>query len=612
MIINLRFSFSLLIFLFLLPGVRADESVVHYTLHREVINVNSIEGGYTSSVLCRGKFTALQGRETVIRYSGLESLGGIHGTYRNGSKKFKPLPENDIHATTLAEGDQTDENGKYVLSWPSKGDAAMDFNYTYKLQGSELMTLSTLAINDIIQTDTFDYELRVPRGIQLYFHLPNGGNRLLVDSTQVTAGIIYHFRSAPSSPILLNRNLQPYEYCSFPSRFIQLIFVPEAYRGKAWGWLNDWYQGILKNNPSLSEQNLQILERVTSHTTNPDSIALLLFDYVKTRITYVDEENGLGAFRPKDVNKTLQSRKGDCKDMALLLCEALKHAHIKAWLALSSTLSHECELSFPSLSSSDHMICVAEIGAKKYFLDATDQVCPFGFPSLHIQGRSIFILNTLQGESALVPIVNAASNTSLMELHLHPEGNTLEGTFFYTLHGLSRHEMLQTRSAYSPSEYAALSLQEQRSHTPNISYSNWTTQSADSSDTFSAEIKVDSVLVKIQGKKGITLSFLPFPHKFPKRKSPGTKIILYEAPDNQFDCEIRFDHPVHFSAPDSVHFSQEGFRFDFTVKQKEEGVIHIHYQYIYEDVFIPEEKTATYFGLNALIQKTFHGIIVYE
>jgi len=609
----IRTVFFFLFLTVLLPiHFYATEPNVHYSLHKEVITVNSLEAGYTSSVYCRGKFTSLIGRETAIPYTELEALGGIRARYRNERGKYKDLPEENIHNSAMMGSSFYSGMNKYVLSWPSKGEEELTFLYSYKLNCKELMTLSILPTNGVERTDTFDYDIRIPPGILLYYKIPEGMKGLKADSAQVDGGWNYHFVSCPEMPLHPAEHLEEYESNDFPPNAVRLILVPQTYAHKPWQWLNDWYRNALKDNPALNTASKEKFDQLLQGTSDPDTIASRIFDYVKKRITYLDVENGMGAFIPRSANLVLLNCQGDCKDMANLLFEGLKTHGIEVYHALSSTLSHDLPLDFPSLSSANHLICVAHIRDQWRYLDATESVCKYGYPSMQIQGRTIFLITDSGGVLQHVPEVSADQNKSFFTASLSPIGNDLSGTFNYTFHGLSRIDAQQINYSASAADFVTITTGILEKNTRSTQFSKLSCSENDSTTVLAGKLKVVNKLSYVLGKNTLSLQFLPFPHKFPRQRDKGTQIITYLQEDNVYTCTLELDKPIRLAPVQPVTYLKDGFSFRFSVKQSGTQTIQIQYEYVHADVRITPDKADAFFEMNELIDQTFNQLLIYE
>ena len=94
---------------------------------------------------------------------------------------------------------------------------------------------------------------------------------------------------------------------------------------------------------------------------------------VQDEIRYVSLSMGSGSYIPRDPATVIQSGFGDCKDKALLLASALERLGIPAQVALADLDQGQAlDQHLPALRDFDHAIVKATIGAKTYWLDATN------------------------------------------------------------------------------------------------------------------------------------------------------------------------------------------------------------------------------------------------
>ncbi len=104
------------------------------------------------------------------------------------------------------------------------------------------------------------------------------------------------------------------------------------------------------------------------------------FAWVQSNIRYVAVEKGDNAWKPDAPQEVIRKRYGDCKGMAMLLRTLLRHQGIDARLAdVSSSKALTPPSKVASLNSVDHMVCVAYVGGKEFWLDATNKYVPLGF-----------------------------------------------------------------------------------------------------------------------------------------------------------------------------------------------------------------------------------------
>jgi hypothetical protein len=603
-----RFHIYFQLFLLFVPAIMAaeEQKILHYSLYQETITINSLETGYTSAVYCRGRFSSHIGRETMIRYNELEAIGGLKARYRTGNHKYKDLGESEIHRSDAPEEAFDNGTSQYVISWPSKGEEDMDFLYTYKVNCKELMALSSIRINDVERTDTFDYTIRVPKGMQLYYRIPAGSDFIQTDSNSTEAGMIYHFRAYPKKEIVRAENLPDYAYPLYQPQNIRLILVREN-EGNAWMRLNNWYLHFEESTSSLNETNKLLALKLKDTCTNADTITSRIFSYVQKHIFYSDR----GGYLPHECNEVLKTRRGDCKDMSLLLVKLLSQCGLEANLALSSTLDYESDLDFPSLASANHMIAVAKIKNRYIYLDATDPVGRYGLPPVQVQDRKIFIITKDGGRLDSIPTPSGFDNRNRVSIHLTPSGNDLNGTIFSDYHGYSRHDADLARMI-SPLGYDSLlgKMICYESHETVID--NLKITKDDSLLTVMGGITV-KYKVNVKDKmKTIKLNFLPFPHKYPVKLLPDLRLLTFQTVQNKMECEISFTKLVELKFFENVSFNSGGFHFELKVFQSSPKSIHLYYSFSYNGLEILPEQIQAYNDLNALIEKTLNSELSYS
>lgn len=112
----------------------------------------------------------------------------------------------------------------------------------------------------------------------------------------------------------------------------------------------------------------------------PAERALLALRFVQDEIRYMGFEEGIGAYKPCDPNRTLQRRFGDCKDKAFLLCALLSLMDIQSQPVLVQTEDNRIlDKLLPSPLAFNHVILQIDIGDRLYRCD----------PTLSLQGGSL-------------------------------------------------------------------------------------------------------------------------------------------------------------------------------------------------------------------------------
>ena len=206
--------------------------------------------------------------------------------------------------------------------------------------------------------------------------------------------------------------------------------------------LYDWYYGFVKDlNQEVSPQLSSIVTSLKASSSNETDLVKKVFYWVQDNIQYVAFEQGMRGLIPHHGSYTCEKRYGDCKDMANLIVNMLQVAGVKAyhtWIGTRDLPYKYSEIPTPLVDN--HMIATyISVEGRYYFLDATSDYTPFGYPSSMIQGKEAFIS---KGPSAFeikqVPVLDKEENlmTDSMTIVLDNDGMT--GSGVSTLSGYSK------------------------------------------------------------------------------------------------------------------------------------------------------------------------------
>ena len=168
-------------------------------------------------------------------------------------------------------------------------------------------------------------------------------------------------------------------------------------------YFSNWFQERIDPQLVISEQLIPNELREIAKLGDQRALAEACFNYVQKNVRYIDVENGINAVIPRHCEQVLQNGLGDCKDMATLLAALYRSFGMEAYSAISRTNSKEGKLDFPALGSANHTICALKLYDEWYFLDATEEVCKFGDPSIQILGTEVFLVGRHEGYYLDVP-----------------------------------------------------------------------------------------------------------------------------------------------------------------------------------------------------------------
>ncbi|MCX6350294.1 MAG: DUF3857 domain-containing protein, partial [Bacteroidetes bacterium] len=238
-------------------------------------------------------------------------------------------------------------------------------------------------------------------------------------------------------------------------------YIEKYYDGKQWvevfsdvAHLHKWYYSFIKSlhEEALADASLHRLVDSLIITEKSDFGKMKkIFYWVQNNIKYIAFEDGLGGFIPRKPSAICTNRYGDCKDMANLLDIMLTMAGLKAFPAwIGTRMIPYTYQQVPTPAVDNHMIAVALVDGKTYFLDATGSYLNVNFPSPMIQGKEALVSKGENNFEVLkVPEVGAERNQLYDSTVLTLEGKTLLAKTTASYTGLQRYMFVAKNSSLS-------------------------------------------------------------------------------------------------------------------------------------------------------------------
>lgn len=195
---------------------------------------------------------------------------------------------------------------------------------------------------------------------------------------------------------------------------------------KDWQDVSSLYWKLAQDRQVANDEIKRITAEITKDKKTPEEKAKAIFYYVQEKTRYVAKELGIGAIQPRPAAQTCDYRYGDCKDMATLLVAMCKEAGITAHpVLLRAGSKEEIRNTLPSMDAFNHAICLAEINGKKYWLDATAQICPFGDIPGGDRGCDVLVIRDGKGTFETIPPFTPDENRQTLQakLTLSPDGS---------------------------------------------------------------------------------------------------------------------------------------------------------------------------------------------
>lgn len=290
------------------------------------------------------------------------------------------------------------------------------------------------------------FTIKTSKGVELYYKVLNDTkNQIEFKKTEKGGFVFYEWtgrnlpglKSDESSPSL--RYYAPHLVCYVKSyqtkkgKVDVISNLDDLYR-----W---YYTFIEKLNAESSPELLEIVERLKASSTSELDLVKRVHYWVQDNIQYIAFEQGMRGLIPHHGSYVCEKRYGDCKDMANLIVNMLQLAGVKAyhtWIGTRDLPYKYSELPTPLVDN--HMIAtyISQSG-DYYFLDATSDHTPFGFPSSMIQGKEALIgLDAGRYEIKMVPVITREKNFMTDSMKIAIDNNELTGNGTSTLHGFPK------------------------------------------------------------------------------------------------------------------------------------------------------------------------------
>ena len=182
-----------------------------------------------------------------------------------------------------------------------------------------------------------------------------------------------------------------------------------------WQDIAGWYADL--SSIQAKQQDYEVQQAVQTlfpagQTFTPLQKAQKIYEFVVKNIRYSSVSFRQSAFMPQKASKVLQTKLGDCKDLATLYAAMAREAGLEANLVLLSTRDNgEQALPLPAVDF-NHCIVKVNAGGQVWYLELTDANLPFGsLPNSDIRGLALEI-----------PYNGAGAKPGIFQLH--PDNRT--------------------------------------------------------------------------------------------------------------------------------------------------------------------------------------------
>lgn len=517
----------------------------------------------------------------------LEIISDIQLFIKKG-KQFKQVKENIIKEEEVQLDYISSKKIKLILV-PSNIEAKI----TYTIKCRELMYFSDLHFFSNDEIDTLKYHITVPNTFLFTYNTINKDslNYIKIDSIKSDSSTKWNIEATPIK-VAPDPLIYFGIYKNIKGPLMRTLIIPKSYVNNERKYMNDWYFEKLKTRRGLNYQALNRIDELTKGISDPKKIMDTLYNYVKTNFKYVAIEIGMGAFVPSHVNDVFVNKEGDCKDLSNFLSEALNYKGIKSDIALAATYSHISDCDFPSLSSANHVVCVAYLNKQPIILDPTDPIHLSETPVQSIQNRSILIVNENEGAYYKVPDFSAQQNLINYDIELETNSNlmSLKGDFKTIYKGISgnflKREILNVRNEVAK----GIVKRHYELVFGNQTISDFKIRNQEKVIEAEGKISVSGKIFKDGNKRLLFVDFLPKIIETEDRETLLEGTYLGSPFSKKVIVKIKTDQPFQMFNQIEHKIAKKGILLFLKIQSLSEFIIECSYEFVFDYISVEKEN----------------------
>lgn len=367
---------------------------------------------------------------SAVYHSGFNQLTAMDAyTVVPGSKKKIPIGQTKTQNST-SRSIFYDDVKETSFDYPSLTQGAIaHIEYTQLLKEAHLITPFSYGAG--IPGWNVTFTAIVPENIEIKYIVKNDPKGLLKLSTEKKRGTTYYTWSMQHVKNEDSYGDAPDDRYYEPHVIVYITkYVNSAGQQTFIQSVDDLYRWNASFTKTLNQTEDPALKAITDSLVKPLSSSLqkaeAIYKWVQNHIRYVAFENGLEGFRPRQAAEVCSKRYGDCKDMSSIITQMLRMAGIEAyytWIGTRAIPYTYHDVPLPIVDN--HMISVARIDGRWYFIDGTSPSSTIYLPPSAIQNKQALVgISDTKYEILTVPVAEPVISTveDSTFIHFTPDG----------------------------------------------------------------------------------------------------------------------------------------------------------------------------------------------
>jgi hypothetical protein len=375
------------------------------------------ESEYQQDIMLLNEKTASFFSKSSVYHSGFNELKSLEAfTIFPDGKKKQPITEKKTTAATQGFIFY-DDSRETSFNFPSLQPGATT-SVNHVLRHTEPRLIGPFIYTSSLPALKITFTVTVPDGIEVDYVVKNDADKRFVFSKERKRGNTVYRWEMDQVKNDLRYGDAPDEYYYMPHVIVFVKSYQDQQNNKVFGTVADlynWNYSFLEELNKMEDPALRaITDSLVAGKKTQLEKAVAIYKWVQANIRYVAFEQGLEGFRPRQAADVCRKKYGDCKDMSSIITQMLKMCGMEAYYTWIGTRDIPYKYSDVALPLVDnHMISVARIEGKWYFIDGTASNALIDMPPHHIQGKEA-LLAISKDEYKILTVPVAESNASTL------------------------------------------------------------------------------------------------------------------------------------------------------------------------------------------------------
>ncbi|MCD4737147.1 MAG: DUF3857 domain-containing protein [Bacteroidales bacterium] len=350
----------------------------------------------------------------ALFYNKYLAIKNIYGTINDQqANKIKKLKRGDVKDVGAISGMSLfdDIRYKYYEPYASKYPYIVEYGYEIHFSGS---------LNYPVWNPVYDYNLEVrnakfnvicPDNLDFRFKEYNFNGTFKKNNEKnkkIYTWRISEFKALENDPFGLDMSELTPSVRIAPNEFVQ-----NGYKGSMETWIDfgNWISSLAEEGQDISENTKNDLEGELLSKENMYEKVAFLHSYLLKNTRYVSIQEGLGGWKPFDVEQVDHWKYGDCKALSNYMIALLNYAGITAHYTLIKAGKNVSffRQDFPS-NQFNHAIVAVPAEDDTIWLECTNKYSPAGYLGLFTYNRDALVITKDTSFVCRTPVLNEKNN----------------------------------------------------------------------------------------------------------------------------------------------------------------------------------------------------------